>query len=234
MRTTPPPALPRRRRGIAALATAAAFMVLGACADDGDGVTAPITTTTATGPTAPVEGLDFVEGRAVALGDGWRLAPCEAGPMLYCASHDGEVHGVIELMTRPVQTYGVAHAVLQSGGSVDDALSAIAQDFQQTFAVDRPEGCGAGYSVTPFGPQQGKVGGRDGIVYGFDGRKDGRHVERALQFATIVGDQLHLIAVNAVEPASCVDDAELRYLTPGELTALEGAVALAIADSVLP
>lgn len=207
-----------------------------ACGGDTDGLrdAAATTTTTTTTTEQAIDGLDFVAGSQVDVGDGWTLSPCESGPPLFCARHAGDTQAVIELMTVPVDSYAAVKGVLDKGGSTAEALSAQAAEFHRTFEADRPKGCGRDYKVEPFGPTEVKVAGRPGVMYGFDGKQQGRHVERALQFLTIDGSELHLIATTAVDEGTCMDDGELAEFTVAELARLEPTLVRVIAASRLP
>ena len=227
------------RRLISWMAIMTVFAVASsACGKDGDGgetgapPAAPTSTTEAVGP--DIAGLDFVNGSEVDLGDGWTLEPCESGPPLYCARHGGETQAVIELQSAPVASYESMKKELDAGRSPIDALRAEAAEFVAVFEKDRPEGCGADYTITPFGPGAVTVAGTPGIVYGFDGKQSGRHVERALLFSTIDGATAHLIGVTAIDDGSCMDDGELSEFTIDELTDLEPKLMRAIAVSTLP
>ena len=221
---------------------ALAFTACGGNGGDGDPGTgtpppAPAPTNTTTTTTTPVQvaGLDLGAGGRVELGDGWTLAPCEAGPPLFCLAKDGAVQGTFELLSQPVASYPTVQAVLDRGGTTAAALEQQARDFQQAFLDDRPKGCGAGYEVTPFGPAAVEVAGTPGVRYGFDGADaDGRHVERVLQFATIEGKTLHLLAISAAEPDSCMADGEQLQPRVGELADLEDRLAAVVAASTLP
>ena len=217
-------------------------ITVAACGDAGDAESATPETPTSTAPPTSttdavgddVGGLDFVKGSEVDLGDGWVLSPCESGPPLFCARHGGETQAVIELLSAPAASYGSMKKVLDAGGAPLEALRAEAAEFVSVFEEDRPEGCGASYDVQPFGPESATVAGMPGIVYGFDGKQSGRHVERALQFMTIDGSTVHLIGINAVDDGTCMDDDELAEFTTAELTELEPKIRQVIAASTLP
>ena len=203
-----------------------------AACDNGDGTgtaNPPPATTPSTGAESEVAGLDFVAGSEVDLGDGWRLSPCEAGPSLFCARLAGETQATIELLDYPTATYPTVQNVLDAGGSPIEALRAQALEFHDTFVKDRPLGCGATYLVEPFGPETARVAGSEGVLYGFDGKQDGRHVERGLQFAAIQGPTLYVVATTAVDDGTCMDDGELFEFTVAELTRLQPKLVQAVA-----
>jgi hypothetical protein len=207
------------------------------CGNDGDrgetGAPSAGPTTTTEPAASDIVGLDFVNGSEVDLGGGWILEPCESGPPLFCARHGGETQAVIELRSAPVASYSSMKKELDAGRSPIDALRAEAAEFVSVFEKDRPEGCGASYTITPFGPETVTVAGAPGIVYGFDGEQDGRHVERALLYSTIDGATAHLIGVTAIDDGSCMDDGELFEFTIDELTDLEPKLMRVIAASTL-
>ena len=181
-----------------------------------------------------VVGVDFASGGVAELADGWTLAPCEAGPPLFCLRLDGETRGTLELGTYPVESFPEVNEIIKGGGSTTEALRREAAAFRAVFAKDRPEGCGVGYAVKEIPPAEAAVASRPGLVYGFDGELNGAHVERALQFATVKDGSLHIIAVSGVATGTCMDDPELFQLTVDELTKLEPALQAVVAASVLP
>ena len=185
-------------------------------------------------PVDDVPGLDLGGDSAVDLGGGWVVSPCESGPPLFCARRGGQTQATIELQSLPAANYASMRAVLDAGRPPMDALRAEAAEFISTFEEDRPKGCGATYDVEPFGPEPATVAGTPGIIYGFDGRQGGRHVERAVQFLTLAGATAHLIAVNAIDEETCMDDGELAEFTTAELTELEPKLRKVIAASTLP
>ena len=217
-----------------------------ACGDDEDerGRAAPPASSTSTTEQADdkgddhdggdVAGLDFVNGSEVALDGGWVIAPCESGPPLFCARLNGETEATISLGSAPAASYDTIRGALEAGKAPLDALRAEAAEFVSIFQKDRPVGCGAGYQVEGFGPDAATVGGKPGIVYGFDGHQEGRHVERALQFMALDGADVHLISVNAIDDGTCMDDRELAEFTVAELAALEPTLAKVFAASTLP
>jgi hypothetical protein len=220
---------PLRRHliGLLVVATTA----LAGCAADGETSTDGALPTSTTVPTT---GIDFVAGSDVDLGGGWKISPCESGPPLFCARLDGETQAVIEIQTYKANSYLTVKRVLEAGGTDEEALRAEAQAFVDVFKKDRPVGCGAGYDVEPIPPTKTAVGGHAGILYGFDGKQNGKHVERALLFSTIVGADLHIISMNAIDDDTCMDDGELAEFTIAELTVLEPKISRAIAAATLP
>jgi hypothetical protein len=182
----------------------------------------------------PIEGLDLGGRGEVDLGGGWTLGPCESGPPLFCARLRGETRATVELQQSPVGEYPAVKRALDAGGTDLDALRAHAAEYQGIFEKDRPEGCGQAYTVERIEAAGTEVGGLPGVVYGFDGRAGGRHVERVLQFATIRAETIYVISTTAVEPGSCMDDGELAEFTIGELTSLQPVLTRVIAGSRLP
>jgi hypothetical protein len=226
-------------RGLASTMMIVTFLAaLAACGDgrdDGDGGAPPAATTSTTEAAGDeVGGLDFANGSEVTLADGWTISPCESGAPLFCARLDGETDATISLRTAPAASYETIRAALEAGRSPLDALRAEAGEFVSVFEEDRPVGCGPDYGVAGFGPDEATIGGRPGIVYGFDGTQGGRHVERALQFMTLDGPDVHLISVNGIDDGSCMDDGELAEFTIAELTELEPTLAKVFAASTLP
>ena len=209
---------------------AAVTLILAACGGGDDESSAP--GGDPGGSPQPV--VDWAGDYAVDLGDGWQLTPCEGGPTLMCIRLNGETQGVAELLTYPTAGHEAVKEVLDAGGTNEEALAALAADFQEVFIEDRPVGCGAEYAVEPFGPRPATVGGLAGVIYGFEGLADGRRVERALQFAAFDGPTVYLIATTAIEDGSCMDDGELQELTIAEIDDLEQDLAGAIATSRLP
>ena len=220
------------------LAATLVAAVLAACQgdqDDGEGAAPPAATTSTTEATEEdVAGIDFVNGSEVALTGGWAIAPCESGPPLFCVRLGGDTQATIALRTAPAASYDSIRGALDAGRSPLDALRAEAAEFVSIFEKDRPVGCGADYGVEGFGPDEATVAGKPGIVYGFDGTQGGRHVERALQFMTLDGADVHLISVNAIEDGSCMDDGELAEFTITELATLEPTLTKVVAASTLP
>ena len=231
---------PLRRRsrsyGTLLLRLATGVLFAAACSESAGSAIDEAPATTTTTEEAAVAGLDFVAGSEVDLGDGWTVAPCESGPPLFCAHHDGATgtQAVIELLSVPTASYPAVKAALDDGRSPAEALSAQAAEYHATFASDRPAGCGAGYDVQPIGPDEVTVAGQPGILYGFDGHHDGRHVERNLHFATVRGETLHIVATTAVDDGTCMDDGTLAEFTVAELIELQPGVTQMIAASTLP
>ena len=214
---------------------------LGACGEDGDDAARGETPAATTSTTEPVDGasddvagLDFANGSEVALADGWTISPCESGPPLFCARLNGETEATISLRTAPAASYDTIRGALDAGRAPLDALRAEAAEFVSIFEKDRPVGCGADYRVEGFGPDAATVGGKPGIVYGFDGHQGGRHVERALQFMAFDGPDVHLISINAIDDGTCMDDRELSEFTIAEINELEPTLAKVFAASTLP
>ena len=211
-------------------------VLVGACSDATDTATDKPSPTTSTSEAPGVGGLDFASGSQVDLGDGWIVAPCESGPPLFCARHEGEAgtQSVIELLSVPTSSYPAVKRALDEGGTPAEALAAQVAEYHTTFQEDRPAGCGTDYLVDPIGPDDVTVAGHDGVMYGFDGHQDGRHVERNIHFATIRDDTLYIIVATAVEDGTCMDDGELAEFSIAELTDLQPRVAQMIAASTLP
>lgn len=225
------------RRSFTSTMWAAAFAAaLTGCQGDGDDSSPvpPAATTSTTTASDDVAGIDFANGSEVTLTGGWVISPCEAGPPLFCARLDGETQATIALRTAPAASYDSIRGALDAGRSPREAMGAEAAEFVSVFEEDRPAGCGPDYRVEGFGPDEANVGGKAGIVYGFDGTQGGRHVERAVQYMALDGAELHLISINAVEDGSCMDDGELAEFTIAELASLESTLSRVIAASTLP
>ena len=229
----------RKRTFLMMIATLLA--TVGACGDDRDDVAggeAPAATTSTTEPVDDadddVAGLDFAKGSEVVLADGWTISPCESGPPLFCARLNGETEATISVRTAPAASYDTIRGALDAGRPPLDALRAEAAEFVSIFETDRPVGCGADYRVEGFGPDATTVGGKPGIVYGFDGHQGDRHVERALQFMALDGPDVHLISINAIDDGTCMDDRELAEFTTAELTELQPTLTKVFAASILP
>ena len=219
------------------LTLAAVVVVLtAACSAGADSAIDEPSPTTTTSEVVSVAGLDFVAGSEVDLGDGWTVAPCESGPPLFCARHDGETgtQSVIELLSVPTASYPAVKRALDSGSTPVEALTAQAAEYHATFEADRPAGCGADYDVDPIGPVDATVAGQPGVLYGFEGRENARPVERNLHFATIRGDTLHIVATTAVDDGTCMDDGTLAEFTVTELTELQARLVQMVAASTLP
>jgi hypothetical protein len=229
----------RRRSSHLQLALALlAVAALVACSENTDTATGdPQATTTTMAVAEPaVDGLDLAEGSEVSLGDGWTIEPCESGPPLFCARHDGEegAQAVIELLSVPTSNYPAVKRALDAGSPAAEALAAQATEYHDTFMADRPAGCGAGYRVDPIGPDEAAVAGQPGVMYGFDGHQDGRHVERNVHFATIRNNTLHIVVATAIDDGTCMDDGTLAEFTTAELIELQPQITRMIAASTLP
>lgn len=182
----------------------------------------------------PVAVFDFGGRGTAALGDGWTISHCEGDAPLFCVSDGVEPRGVIEVLDYPIASYDAVEEVLERGGSTAEALRAQAAEFQRVFEEDRPVGCGSGYILERYGPRPVTVAGLPGVIYGFDATFSGRRVERALQFAAIDGDALHILATSAVEDGTCLDDGESIDFTVDELDGIQPRLERLVATSRLP
>ena len=187
---------------------------LGACSnDEGDGPpdddVAGATTTTESlrddGGADPITVDWDVEADGVELAEGWSLHDAEGdGPFLE-VRRDGEVAGLLETTSFPVESIDTLR-----GGAGDDAsrrasLRAYAEEFVSTFRADRAEGCGADYGYEPapielFEGPDGPV-----VAYGFTGTlADGSPSEGIAAIAGIHDDQLVLVTATASDEGGCL------------------------------
>lgn len=211
----------------------ASLVALAGCSDGDDtGGAGPSASTSTT--VVAIEGLDFGSGSAVDLGGGWEVSPCESGPPLFCARLDGATQATIDLLSAPVASFPAVAAALDGGAAVADALEPYVREFHDSFESDRGAGCGAAYAVEPFGPDAVTVAGHPGVRYGFEGSQDGRVVERAVVFATVVDGTVHIIGTSAIDDGTCMDDGEHLEFTVTELDELQATIERVVAVSTLP
>ena len=216
------------RRAVARVA----LVALTACGDGEESAEPSPSTSTTT--VVVVDGLDFARGSVVDLGGGWEVSPCESGPPLFCVRRGGETQATVELVSAPTSSFPAVAAALDAGAAVPQALEPYVREFHESFEDDRIAGCGDTYGVEPFGPDAVTVAGHPGVRYGFDGSQDGRLVERAVVFATVVAGTVHIIGTAAIDDGTCMDDREHLEFTVTELTELQSTIEQVVANSTLP
>lgn len=118
------------------------------------------------------------------------------GPFL-CVSRDGAHAGSVELLRFPLDGHGVISEALDRGTSEREALSAAASETIETVERDRRSGHGADYRFVGEGPTAAAVAGEQGVRSGFRGMRDGRVVERVVQYWVINGDSVCVMAATA-------------------------------------
>lgn len=184
-------------------------------------------------PSSPVVGsVDWSDPNAVAdLGDGWTIAACDGGAPLLCVGHDGATVGTIEALRFPIASFDV----YDPGADDLDNLRRIAADFTGALAADRSAGCPPGYVVEPLGPVAVTVAGRQGLHYGYVGTNvDGSPSERNLQYATIDGDDLVLLAAIAYDAGGCPGRDDLSGFDSAALALAEPRIDAVLAGVPLP
>lgn len=182
-----------------------AMVALAACSGTSDRPGTGSTTTTADpAPTTtldPEAGIDWGDpSRVVDLGDGFTVAACQGDAPLLCVDLNGAPAGVVE-----AQSYPIASLPLFDPTADDHAnLTALAEDFVETFRKDRAEGCGEDYLINPVAVKPIVLAGRDGILFGFEGRlRSGDLSELNLHYAIVDDDAVVSIVANAYDEGGC-------------------------------
>lgn len=168
----------------------------------------------------------------VPLAGGWSLRDCLGDAPLLCV-HDGdEVLGIIESLRTPL---GDELAATVATDGTEAALRSYIADYHGTFAADRAEGCAEGYGYEELPTELVTLAGSPALRYGFSGiAPDGTEAERNISYATIVDDELEIVAAVSNSPASCVYSDTMTELTPDELRQLEPQLDALAAGSILP
>lgn len=179
------------------------------------------TTTSSPGSTTTVDpeaGVDWDDpSQVVELGDGFTVAACPGDAPLLCVALDGRQAGLLEAQSHPIATLPMFDP------AADDTtnLTALAEDFLENFRVDRAEGCGADYRVNPVAVTPIVLAGRDGILFGFEGRLgDGSTSELNLHYAAVVDDAVVSISANAYDDGGCPGPGGLDEFDTATLTNL--------------
>lgn len=163
---------------------------------------------------------------------GWTVGACEGEAPLLCVVRSGETVGLVEAMTYDVDSFDN----LDPAATPDANLLAFADGFFEALATDRADGCGADYGFQPFEPASFRLGGVQGITYGFAGTMaDGSSSELNLQYATIVGDRVLLITAIAYDEGGCPGpNGDLAGFDSETLAAFRPHLEKVLADSPLP
>ncbi len=169
-------------------------LALAACSDTAAEPTSPA-------PSKPVGTVDWADPTSVVrFDDGWSVRACEGDAPLLCVEKDGAVVGVVEAAAYELASF----PDLDPTAGVDANLRAVAAGFVDTFRADRAAGCGADYRVEPVEPASFRLGGAEGLAFGFAGtRADGQPSEMSLQYATIANGRIVSIAAVAYDEGGC-------------------------------
>lgn len=184
------------------------------------------TTTTAVGDVPPVDWSDAAT--VVELGGGWTVARCQGDAPLLCFERDGEVAGLVEAISHPVD---------EVGESLDpsESLQVLADGFVESMAADRAVGCGPDYVVEPLPVEDVSVGGLPGLRFGYSGLlADGTLSELVVHHATIDGDRVVVLAAPAYAADGCPGRDELPSFHPADLASLVPELGAVLAVSPLP
>ncbi len=161
--------------------------------------TQPSTTTTTTTPTT-VPAFNWDDRDSMITVDGWTVGYCDGDGPFLCIDKDGALAGVIEIFLRDPLTYPAYDPTTTD----ETNLRALAADFVESFAIDRPAGCGADYLVEAVEPRPFDYSNAPGLVYGFRGTfADGPVSELHLQYAALSHGRLISLIVSAYEEAGC-------------------------------
>lgn len=158
------------------LALLALLPLAAACGGDG-GAAASTTLAPATTAAAPgvTAAVDWTARTITVDGhDGPPVAFCEGAAPLLCVGEPGELLGVIALVT-------------VAGG-----------------AADRREGCDPDVELEAHETADADVAGHDGFRYGLTASIGDRVVERVVGHGAVVGDDLHLLVLNALADDGCL------------------------------
>ena len=188
--------------------------------------TTTIITTTTVGDVSPVDWSDATT--VVELVDGWTVARCEGEAPILCVERDGEIAGLVEAISHPVD---------EVGESVDpsESLQVLADGFVESMTADRAVGCGPDYVVEPLPVEDVSVGGLPGVRFGYSGLlADGTLSELVVHHATIDGDRAVVLAAPAYAADGCPGRDELPSFHPADLASLVPELGAIVAVSPLP
>jgi hypothetical protein len=215
-----PPRAPTRTRpdGRARAALVAAVvgvaLVAAACADDdddgGSAGSVPVE------DVAPELDWSALPSEPV-LHEGWTFGSCGGTAPILCVGGPGG-DGTVELLRYEVDDVDAVHDALDDGAADVDALDAFADAYVGSFVASRPQEC-PGTSVVADEAVPRTVGGRPGLRYGFQVvDESGAVVERSVQWATIDGADLLVVAAGAIDPErACFEP--IGEFSPGVLDA---------------
>lgn len=171
-------------------------ILLTACNSGGEKDEAATPTTTTVVPTPGFASVDWkartVEFRKFLME--YSVNFCEGAGPLICVSLDGDVLGVIELISR-------------TDGSEFTKMGAPewSERFIASIRSDRKRGCDPGYDLSPDKTIGATVAGRPGFRYSFTGRIKDRIVERVVGYGTVIKGDLHILVMNALADNGCLN-----------------------------
>jgi hypothetical protein len=187
------------RRHLRWLAGLAAMALLPACSGDHQAVSA---STTSTAPPPP-PAINWSAPGSTDVGGGWAVHDCEGDGPLVCIEREDGAGGVLEIGRFPLASLAEVTAARTRGERA--ALDTQARVFLRDLEVDRKEGCGAGYRITPAPVRHLRAADGPVVRYGFIGSgNDGAPSERIVQYAGIRGETLVILTANAYDIGGCL------------------------------
>lgn len=141
--------------------------------------------------------VDWVNGSAITLDNGWSVQACEGDALMLCVA-DGSTHlGVVEMLAY--------RADLQAGSSRADYLQSRVDDMLAGMAADRAVGCPhLTFSALPVTAHV--VDGLEAVRFGFRMVDDaGREAERLVLYFALDGTTHVTITAAAYAPDGCLE-----------------------------
>ena len=157
-----------------------------------------------TGPTRPAGSAGIIQwsdpAHTADLGGGWTARVCEDAGSFLCIEREGVAVGTVEALSFPLSSF----EDLNPAAATSVKLNAFAGGFHEAVRSDRTAGCPADYGVEFLGPERFRLAGEPGMFYGFVGTLgDGAPSELNVQYASIVGDQVIVLAAIAYDEGGC-------------------------------
>lgn len=168
------------------------------------------------------------------LPESWTVARCEGdAPLLCVRDPEGAVAGTLELLSFP----GAAAEgdAITAGSPPSQVFAADVAGYVETFVTDRAVGCGDGYRVDASPAVNVAIGDLPAVRFGYTAQDaTGTHVETQVQWRTAVGDTVHVVALSAYAPGSCMFSDEFPELVPAILDHIAPALFAAVEAMPLP
>ncbi len=186
-------------------------------------------------PTRPAGSAGLIQwsdpAHTADLGGGWTARVCDAGGDLLCVEKDRVAAGTVEARSLPLSSF----KDLNSEAATSVKLNAVAEGFHESVGSDRTAACPTDYSVEILGPERFRLAGDPGMFYGFVGTLgDGAPSELNLQYASIVGDQVVVLAAIAYDEGGCPGRGGLSNWDSIALSEFRPFLEPALEDSPLP
>jgi hypothetical protein len=162
---------------------------------------------------------------------GWGFGSCGGTAPLLCVTGPAG-DGTVELLRYGLEGYPDIEADLDDGAPAAEALRGFAAAYVSSNSSSVPVDC-PGTSVVAGPTEPARVGGHDGLRYGFDVLdEDGVTVERYVQWVAVDGGDLVVVAAGAIDPdRGCFEP--IGEFTPATLAAVLPVLGDVIAASEL-